>query len=190
VPKKTLAETRNWLHSTGRAAETLPIDLLDTQNDGSMFDPAYLVLGLSMDRARKWKKTELDDLTQRWREARGSRAKPVLGSDKEQQLDSLLDRKQRKALLDFSAATSERYRFLSPFPPRTRGPLGYLHFVDRLLNYARGVRAVAPLYPGVSQELFLHLVLFELFHHEILPSPRRNRCQGARSPGVVAEARS
>jgi hypothetical protein len=43
---------------------------------------------------------------------------------------------------------------------------GIYIFVDRLLNYAEQVRFRAPFFPDVSKELFMHLVVFEIFHHE------------------------
>ena len=41
-----------------------------------------------------------------------------------------------------------------------------LIFVERLLDYARNVRFTAPYLSNVSQHVMLHLVLFEIFHHE------------------------
>lgn len=164
--EETLAETCEWLRTTGRTAKTLPIDVRDVGTGQAMLDPAQLVLGLPMDRARKWKKDELDDLTKRWRQARQDRMEPVLGEQAKQTLDALLNRKERRTLLDPQRLPVNAIAFYRPFHLEPMDRWGIYIFVDRLLTYARGVRAVAPLYPGLSQELFLHLVLFEMFHHE------------------------
>ena len=105
-------------------------------------------------------------MTERWREVRGDRAKPVFGSNREQKLDDLLNRKGRRILLNLKRLPVNAIAFYRPFHLEPMDRWGIYIFVDRLLNYACGVRSVAPLYPGVSQELFLHLVLFEMFHHE------------------------
>lgn len=162
----TLAETCEWLRTTGRTAKTLPIDFRDVDTGQPMLDPAQLVLGLPLDRARKWKKDELDDLTKRWREARHGRSEPVSGDAAKPTLDALLNRKERRTLLDPRRLPANWIAFYRPFHLEPVDRWGIYIFVDRLLTYARGVRAVAPLYPGLSQELFLHLVLFEMFHHE------------------------
>lgn len=38
--------------------------------------------------------------------------------------------------------------------------------VDRLLRYGQGVRLQLPILEDLSENVFLHLVLFEMFHHE------------------------
>jgi hypothetical protein len=43
---------------------------------------------------------------------------------------------------------------------------GIYIFVDRLLRYADRVRFSVPFFPDISKELFMHLVVFEMFHHE------------------------
>jgi hypothetical protein len=164
--EETLAGTCLWLRSRGLTATTLPIDVRHIGSGQPMPDAAQLVLGLPMDRARKWKKDELDDLTKRWREVRSSRAQPVLGTEPERQLNALLNRKERRILLDFRRLPVNAIAFYRPFHLEPVDRWGIYIFVDRLLAYAAGIRAVAPLFPGVSRELFLHLVLFEMFHHE------------------------
>ena len=162
----TLAETCEWLRATGRTAESLPIDVRDVGSGQAILDPGQLVLGLPMDRARKWTKDELDDLTRRWRQARKDRTEPALGETAKPTLDALLNRKQRRALLNPQRLPVNAIAFYRPFHLEPVDRWGIYIFVDRLLTYAEGVRAVAPLYPGLSKELFLHLVLFEMFHHE------------------------
>ena len=164
--EETLAATCDWLRSKRLTAETLPIDVRDVGTGQALLDPAQLVLGLPMDRARKWKKGELDELTKRWREARRDRAQPVFGVAPHQKLDALLNRKERRVLLDFRRLPVNAIAFYRPFHLEPIDRWGIYIFVDRLLAYARRLKAVAPLFPGVSQELFLHLVLFEMFHHE------------------------
>jgi hypothetical protein len=131
-----------------------------------MPNPAHLVLGLPTDRARKLKKDEVKEFTERWRKARQERLSPALGASAAQTLDALLDRKSRRLLLDFTRLPVNAIAFYRPFHLEPVDRWGIYIFVDRLLDYASGIHAVAPLFPGVSQELFLHLVLFEMFHHE------------------------
>lgn len=164
--EENLAATCEWLRRKELTAKTLPIDLLDVGGGQTVANAAEIVLGLPMDRARKWKKDELDGLTQRWRDARADSAKPKLSTDPAPQLNALLNRKERRLLLDFRRLPVNAIAFYRPFHLEPVGRWGIYIFVDRLLTYAAGIRAVAPLFPAVSRELFLHLVLFEMFHHE------------------------
>jgi hypothetical protein len=163
--EEALAGTCNWLRDKGLTATTIPIDFRDAAG-AQAIDPAHLVLGLPTDRARKSTKDDLERLTKEWREKRGEGAKPRLGSSPSSELDALLNRKERRLLLNYQRLPVNAIAFYRPFHLEPVDRWGIYIFVDRLLTYARGVRSFVPLFPEVSRELFLHLVLFEMFHHE------------------------
>jgi hypothetical protein len=56
--------------------------------------------------------------------------------------------------------------FYRPYHLEPIDQWGIYIFVDRLLRYGAQVRFSVPFFPEVSKELFMHLVLFEIFHHE------------------------
>jgi hypothetical protein len=56
--------------------------------------------------------------------------------------------------------------FYQPFHAEPAEQWGIYIFVDRLLSYASGVKLHLPFYNDSSDAIFLHLVLFEMFHHE------------------------
>ena len=164
--EETLAATCYWLRKKGLTATTLPIDFRDVTGTQGTLNPANLVLGLPTDRARKSAKDALQRRTDEWRRKRAETAKLRFGASPESELDALLNRKERRLLLNFQRLPVNAIAFYRPFHLEPVDQWGIYIFIDRLLNYARRVRASAPLFPGISQEIFLHLVLFEMFHHE------------------------
>ena len=56
--------------------------------------------------------------------------------------------------------------FYRPFHWEPFEKWGIYIFIDRLMNYAQTVGFVAPFQPRISQQVLLHLVIFEMFHHE------------------------
>lgn len=164
--EETLAATCDWLRGKDLTAATLPIDFRDVDGKQVTMDPASFVLGLPTDRARKSTKDKLDRLTTEWRGKRGKTALPHIDANDSSKLNAMLNRKDRRLLLNFQRLPVNAIAFYRPFHLEPMDRWGIYIFVDRLLTYAQGVQAKAPLFPGVSQELFLHLVLFEMFHHE------------------------
>ena len=163
--ERSLAHTQNWLRMSGLSATTLPIDFRDIRTGLHVADPAQTVLTLPAERSEKHKKEELDTIVTRWR---GAEAKAIgtPGMPKSTtELDALLDRNP-KLFADLTRLPINAVAFYRPFHLEPFDRWGIYIYVDHLLSYARKVRFVAPFLEGVSKEVLLHLVLFEIFHHE------------------------
>lgn len=159
--EQELRQTHFWLQSIGLTAKTLPIDF----QDGGRVDPASLVLTLSVTRAAKHRKVELTQLTAKWRAAKVP-AETHKNGPSNQALDELLDRKTSGLFADLRRLPANAIAFYRPFHLEPFDRWGIYIFVNKLLDYARNVRFSAPLFPNISKELLMHLVLFEVFHHE------------------------
>ena len=81
-------------------------------------------------------------------------------------LDALLDRQSQNLFADLRRLPVNAIAFYRPFHLEPFDRWGIYVFVGKLLEYAQNVRFSAPFFPGVSKELLMHLVLFEIFHHE------------------------
>jgi hypothetical protein len=130
-------------------------------------DPAQAVLAMPQQRAQKHTKEELEKLKQNW----GSRQTPAAATSPPtpamvNQLDALLDRKTSHLFLDIRRLPPNAIAFYRPYHLEPVDRWGIYIFVDRLLDYAEQVRFRAPFFPDVSKELFMHMVVFEIFHHE------------------------
>jgi hypothetical protein len=163
--EKNLRHTQNWLRMSGLSATTLPIDFRDIRTGQHIPDVAQTVLTLPAERSEKCKKEELDSIEASWRaataQAAGEAGKPASTA----QLDALLDRNP-KLFADLTRLPVNALAFYRPFHLEPFDRWGIYLYVDRLLSYAAEVRFVAPFLEGVSKEVLLHLVLFEIFHHE------------------------
>ncbi len=150
---------------TGLTATTLPIDFRDIATGKHIPDPAQTVLTLPTKRAEKHKKIELNRIERDWRTAS---AKPEGMADQRPSynaLDQLLDRNPR-LFADLRRLPVNAVAFYRPFHLEPFDRWGIYIFVAPLLTYARQVRFVAPFLEGVSIEILIHIVLFEIFHHE------------------------
>jgi hypothetical protein len=56
--------------------------------------------------------------------------------------------------------------FYRPFHLKPFERWGVYIFVKPLLDYAEGVKISLPFFPTASKEMLMHLVIFEMFHHE------------------------
>jgi hypothetical protein len=164
---QTLQATCAWLKTRQLTAKTLPIDFRDLDGQQIQIDPAQAVLAAPQQRAEKHQKEELEKLKQKWRGRKPTAiSSPSATPAVVDQLDALLDRKIGNLFLDIKRLPSNAIAFYRPYHLEPMDRWGIYIFVDRLLRYADQVRFGVPFFPEISKELFMHLVLFEMFHHE------------------------
>ncbi len=163
--ERNLAHTQNWLRLSGLTATTLPIDFRDIRTGEHVPDPAQTVLTLPAERSEKHKKEQLEAIEARWSDAKaqadGVTGQPASTAD----LDDLLDRNP-KLFADLRRLPVNAVAFYRPFHLEPFDRWGIYIYVEHLMSYATQVRFVAPFLAGVSKEVLLHLVLFDVFHHE------------------------
>lgn len=165
--EQTLLATCSWLKSRKLTAKTLPIDFREPDGREAGIDRSQAVLAAPQQRAQKHRKEELEKLKQNWQGRQ-----PIAGSSSSSsvavvnQLDDLLDRRTSRLFLDVRRLPANAIAFYRPYHLEPTDRWGIYIFVDRLLRYADQVRFSIPFFPNISKELFMHLVLFEIFHHE------------------------
>ena len=153
--------------------ETRPIDFRDAQTGEQLPDPTHMVMTLPTSRAQAHKKRELESLTKQWRSSlskepfRATQAaeKPAVQTPSSGQHSMTC----WIAILIYSPICGgcvSAVAFYRPFHWEPFEKWGIYIFIDRLMNYAQTVGFVAPFQPRISQQALLHLVIFEMFHHE------------------------
>jgi hypothetical protein len=160
--EQSVAETQHWLKSHGLTAPTIPIDFRNSEINAGASDSATLVLGLPVKRALKHSKAELDTITKAWPVATCSAG----GEASRQVLDDLLDRRTSSLFLNMRHLPINAIAFYRPFHLEPFDRWGIYIFVKPLLTYAHSLELRLPFFPNESKELLIHLVLFEIFHHE------------------------
>jgi hypothetical protein len=124
-----------------------------------------MVLGLPIKRATKHSQSELDVITKAWSSVVAPE-KEARRKNKQEFLDALLDRRTSSLFLDMKRLPVNAIAFYRPVHLEPFNRWGIYIFVGRLLSYADGVKLSLPFFPQVSKEVLMHLVLFEMFHHE------------------------
>jgi hypothetical protein len=164
--ERTLSTTCSWLRSRGLTAKTFPIDFQDFK--GHQIDAAQIGLAAPQQRTKQHTKSELETLKKIWSKRHipfdGITLPPSIAVVK--QLDDLLDRETSRLFLDMRRLPSDAIAFYRPYHLEPVDRWGIYIFVDCLLHYAEQVRFDVPFFCKVSKEVFMHLVLFEMFHHE------------------------
>jgi len=167
--ERTLVATCSWLTSRNLTAKTLPIDFCDFDGPGAPADPTQAVLAAPLQRAQRLSKEELKKLTDNWRKKYvplDSGAASPSSTATVMQLGDLLDRKTSRLFLDVVRLPSNAIAFYRPYHLEPMDRWGIYILVDRLLRYSERVRFSVPFFPEVSKGVFMHLVIFEMFHHE------------------------
>jgi hypothetical protein len=167
--ERTLSDTCTWLKSKKLTAKTLPIDFRDMDGRQTPIDLARIVLGEPQQRVKRHTKSELEKITGDWRSRHfpsGLGDVSASSATAVKQLDDLLDRKTGHLFLDMLRLPSNAIAFYRPYHLEPLDRWGIYIFVNRVLAYAQRVRFSIPFFPNVSKEVFMHLVLFEIFHHE------------------------
>lgn len=119
------------------------------------------VLSWPLDRAKRRTREEAQAVTERWKRRSSSGAATLTDGQW-----ALLNDKQGRLFLDLKRLPADAIAFYRPFHAEPLEALGIYVLVDRLLRYAQGVRLQLPIFADLSDSIFLHLVLFEMFHHE------------------------
>lgn len=160
---EAVAQTQFWLRTKGLTASALPIDFRSANEDAGKSDIANLVMTLPSTRARQLDSKKLKALAQTWKQA----TTPGISADAPSNgvLDALLDRNPG-LFADLRRLPVNAVAFYWPFHLEPLGRWGIYIFVDRLVEYSNGVKFAAPFFQEKSVSVLLHLVLFEIFHHE------------------------
>jgi hypothetical protein len=171
--EESLFQTQQWLRTERLTVETLPIDFRDAQTGKQLPDPAHMVMTLPTSRTETHKKRELESLTKQWRNTLSKTRPPATQAAEKSAgqapssaaLDDLLDRNPH-LFADLRRLPVNAVAFYRPFHLEPFEKWGIYIFIDPLMNYAQNVGFVAPFQPRISQQVLLHLVECEMFHHE------------------------
>jgi hypothetical protein len=158
---ENLSATLNWLQKKEltRVGTDFRFSLDAELSQPALFDP---VLSWPLQRAKRRARDEIEAIRETWKPKSGHGAAPTLTDD---QWAALKD-KRGSFFLDLKRLPSDAIAFYRPFHVEPFEAWGIYVLVDRLLRYGQGVRLQLPIFGELSDSVFLHLVLFEMFHHE------------------------
>ena len=157
---ETLDATVDWLREKGltRTGTDFRFSLDANLSQPTLLDP---VLSWPLQRPRRRTRDELKAVCTSWKPKSGKEVPTITDA----QWSGLKD-KRGGLFLAVERLPADAIAFYRPFHIEPFAARGIYVFVDRLLRYARGVRFQLPMLQEVSESIFLHLVLFEMFHHE------------------------
>jgi hypothetical protein len=156
-----LETTVEWLRASGLTRFGGDFGSPSPQTDDELMTQVEPVLSWPLARARKRKQEELQAITEKWKQKSSNDGSTITDN----QWATLKD-KQGGLFLDLKRLPADAIAFYRPFHFEPLKRWGIYVLVDRLLRYAQGVRLQLPMLADLSESVFLHLVLFEMFHHE------------------------
>jgi hypothetical protein len=157
---ESLGATIRWLQSKGltRIGTDFRFSLDPDLSQPTLFDP---VLSWPLQRAKRRTRDEIKAVCAVWK-PKSDKGVPTLTDT---QWSALKD-KRGSLFLALDRLPADSIAFYRPFHIAPFGAWGIYIFVDQLLQYGRGVQLQLPMLRDFSNNIFLHLVLFEMFHHE------------------------
>jgi hypothetical protein len=155
-----LVGTLGWLQAKGltRVGTDFRFSLDADLSQPTLLDP---VLSWPLQRSKRRTRDEIKVLCATWKPKSENRVPTMTDA----QWSALKD-KRGSLFLAMERMPPDAIAFYRPFHIEPFDRWGIYVFVDRLLRYGSGVRLQLPMLRGLSESVFLHLVLFEMFHHE------------------------